>query len=518
MSGDARVLPRVLMLGLDAADHDVVQRLIGAGRLPNLAGLAARGTSARLHSPAGLYAGGVWPTFYTGQPVARHGVFHNKQWRPAAMRVEVPTTEWTSAVPFWERWQASDLESLIIDVPMVLGRPRPLRGLYVGGWGTHDLICRGSWPTGLWRELQQRFGAPIMPREEFGWPNDESLARLGVTLRRATEQLRDITSDLLARHSWRFACVVFGTLHRAGHYLWDRSQVEPGTPPAASADLPTPALLALYDCLDEAVGRVLERVSADTLVIVFAVHGMGPNPGWSDLLPDILGRIEEHRSGRPPRRGWLYRMRQTVPHHWQRWLLELLPASATGRLVRLWSRHMYDWSRTRSFPLPMDETGYLRINLRGREREGLVAPEREYDEACAGLEALIAGLRDESSARPIARPAVRAWRDADPDAPCRDLVPDLIVPFGGPPAAATRRLVSTALPGFRYDVPSRLPSGRSGNHRDHGWLIAAGPRVAAGTTLADREVLDLLPTVRAALGLPPEPGLPGRPITEITGP
>jgi predicted AlkP superfamily phosphohydrolase/phosphomutase len=514
MSGNARALPRVLLLGLDAADHDVVQRLIRGGRLPTLARLAARGTSARLRSPAGLYAGGVWPTFYTGQPVERHGVFHNKQWRPAAMRVEVPTAEWTSAVPFWERWPGSDLESLIIDVPMVLGRPRPLRGVYVGGWGTHDLICRGSWPAGLWRELEQRFGAPVMPREEFGWPNDESLARLGLTLRRATEQLRDITIDLSARHPWRFACVVFGALHRAGHYLWDRSQAEPGMPPA---DLPTPALLNLYDCLDDAAGRILERVSDDTLVIVFAVHGMGPNPGWSDLLPDILSRIEEHRSGRLPRRGWLYRMRQTVPHHWQRRVLERLPASAAGRLVGLWSRRMYDWSRTRSFPVPMDETGYLRINRRGREREGIVAPEGEYDEVCAGLEALIAGLHDESSARPIAGPAVRAWRDADPDASCRDLLPDLIVPFGGPAATATRRLVSTTLPNFRYDVPARLPSGRSGNHRDHGWLIAAGPGVPAGTSLADRDVLDLLPTIRALLRLPPEPGLPGRPITEITG-
>jgi len=356
-----------------------------------------------------------------------------------------------------------------------------------------------------------------MPREEFGWPNDASLARLGVTLRRATEQLRDVTIALLEQHRWRFACVVFGALHRGGHYLWDRSQVEPGTPPASPRDLPAAPLLGLYECADEAVGRILERVSADTVVIVFAVHGMGPNPGWSDLLPDILGRIEQHRSGRPPGRGWLYRVRQTVPHHWQRRFLELLPESAGGRLVRIWSRRMYDWSRTRSFPVPMDEAGYLRVNLRGRERDGIVAPDGEYDEACDDVEALIAALRDESSARPIASRAVRAWRDADPRAPCRDLVPDLIVPFDGPAAASTRSLTSAALPGFRYDVPARLPSGRSGNHRDHGWLIAAGPGVAPGTTLADRDVLDLLPTIRELLGLPTDPELPGRPIGEIAG-
>lgn len=433
------------------------------------------------------------------------------------MQVEVPTPEWTLAVPFWERWPTPGPESLIIDVPMVLGRPRPLNGVYVGGWGTHDLVCRGASPAGVWNELAHRFGPPIMPSEEFGWPSEASLQRVSIAMRRATAQLRDITIDLLARHPWQFACVVFGALHRAGHYLWDRSQIEPGTPPASPADLPSPALQDLYEYVDDAVGRVLDRVPAGTLVIVFAVHGMGPNPGWSDLLPDILGRIEAHRSGRPPTRGWLYRVRQAVPHRWQGHLLRLLPVDARGALVRLWSRRMYDWTSTRHFPVPMDEAGYLRVNLQGREREGIVTPEHEYDEVCAGLEALLAGLRDASSSQTIAGPVFRAYQEAGPEGRSRDLLPDLIVPFGGPSAAVTRHLVSSTLPGFRYEVPSRLPSGRSGNHRDHGWLMATGPGVPAGVTLDDHDVLDLLPTIRQSLGLPLDPELPGRPITKIAG-
>jgi predicted AlkP superfamily phosphohydrolase/phosphomutase len=507
---------RLLLLGLDAADHDVVQRLIGEGRMPNLAALAAGGVSARLRSPAGHYAGGVWPTFYTGRPVADHGVYHNKQWRPSAMRVEVPTLAWTRAVPFWERLPAGGGDSLILDVPMVLDRPRPVGGAYLGGWGTHDLIHRGAWPPELWGELVRRFGGPVMPREEFGWPTDASLDRLGATLRQATDQMRDLTLDLLARRPWRLACTVFGALHRGGHYLWDRSQVAPGTPPTAPGTPPTEPLLELYQHVDAAVGRILARAPAGTRVIVFAVHGMGPNPGWSDLLPDLLGRLDAHRSGRAPRRGLLYRLRQSVPHHWQRRVLDRLPATATQRLIPLWSRRMCHWPTTRTFPLPMDETGYLRVNLRGREEGGIVAPGPEYDETCAELEALVSSLSDEATGAPIAGPTVRAWRDAV-DAPSRDLVPDLIIPFAGPPAATVGRLVSPRLPGFRYHVPPRLPSGRSGNHRDHGWLIAGGPGIAAGGTLADGDVLDLLPTIQATLGLPLERGLPGRPIVEVAG-
>jgi predicted AlkP superfamily phosphohydrolase/phosphomutase len=491
---------RILMLGLDAADYDVIRSLIGAGRLPNLARLLNRGVTGRLQSPADSYAGAVWPTFYAGQPVTSHGLFHNKQWRPERMRVEVPNGRWVPARPFWET-STADLDVVIVDVPMVLDRPKTLKGIYLGGWGTHDLLARGSWPGGLWRDLERRFGLPLMPREHFGRQTEDSLSELTVELQRATEQVRDIAIDLLDRHLWQFACIVFGATHRAGHYLWGRAQ-----------------LLDVYECVDAAVGRVIEHAPTGTLVIAFAVHGMGPNRGWSDFLPQILARMEEQRSGRAPKRGWLYRLKQALPHHWVRPMLKILPASVTDRMVQLWSRRMYDWAETRYFPMPMDEAGYLRVNLCGREREGIVSEGREYDAVCAEIEALVESLCDEASQVPIAGPALRAYRDADPRAVSLRLIPDLIFPWTGPPASSTKRLVSTMLPGFVFDVPRLLPSGRSGNHTGRGWFIAAGPGARGGTESDGHDVLDLLPTILKYLGREADPVLPGRPIAAVTGP
>jgi predicted AlkP superfamily phosphohydrolase/phosphomutase len=244
---------------------------------------------------------------------------------------------------------------------------------------------------------------------------------------------------------------------------------------------------------------------------------MGPNPGWSDLLPDILLRMDERRGGQSPRRGALYRLKQSLPHHWVRPALNALPSQMNERLVQLWSRRMFDWPRTRYFPMPMDEAGYVRVNLRGRERLGIVAAGREYDAVCREVEDLVASLRDEATGGSIAERAVWAWRDADPGAACRQLMPDLIFPWAGPTAATTRRLVSTLLPDFRFDLPGRLPSGRSGNHNGQGWFIAAGPGLARGMHSGVHHVVDLLPTIRRYLGLDPDPRLPGRPIAELAG-
>ncbi len=500
------------MLGLDAADPDVIQDLVGQGRLPVLARLIGSGVFGRLKSPADLYAGGVWPTFYTGQAVPWHGIFHNKLWRPESMRVDVPSDEWIAARPFWESLAEADMEVCIVDVPMVLGQPRPVRGVYVGGWGTHDLICKGSWPTSLWRDLERRFGSPLMPKEQFGRQSLHSLAKLHDALVRSTEQMRDIAIHLLNSRRWDFACVVFGAIHRAGHYLWDKSQIEGATVTDPESGTPDPALVSIYEAVDAALGEVLEHCPNDARVVAFSVHGMGPNPGWSDLLPDILARVDEQRGKRAPKLGMLYAVKRRLPFHWARPVLTRLPTWATDRMVPLWSRHMFDWSDTRYFPVPMDEAGYIRINARGRETHGIVAPSAEYRELCTELEGLITSLCDAASGAPIVGPIERAYDQADSSAPARRLIPDLIVRWQGPSARAAKRLVSTKVPGFVYEVPTRLPSGRSGNHTNKGWFIARGPGVDPADLTMEHDVVDLLPTVLKYLGVEPWPQLQGRSI------
>jgi len=510
----------ILLLGLDAADADVITTLIAEGRLPNLARLRETGRHGRLATPAARYAGGVWPTFYTGTDVPAHGVFHNKLWRPDAMRVEVASEDWIHSRPFWESLDPA-LRVCIVDVPMVLGAPRAVNGVHLGGWATHDVLSRGSWPPDLWKELARRHGAPSMPAEAFGAQTQASLASLVTELETSTRQLQDVVLDLFGRERWDVACVVFGAVHRAGHYLWDASQVGGGT---GEDDPIRSGLIAVHEAVDRALGAVLDQAGDDTLVLCFAVHGMARNPGWSDLLPDLLAALEHHALDTRPRRGLLHAIKRRIPHHRVRPILTRLHPGIASRLVSLWSTRMFDWSRTRFFPMPMDHAGYLRVNLRGREREGIVAPGAEYDAVCAQLEAWMLGLRDEATGRPLTDRVERPYAEAgttddatadtssDAGPPYRHLLPDLLIPWTGPSAIDTRSVISTDVPGFRYHVPDRLPSGRAGNHTGNAWLIARGPGVPAGTFDREHHIVDLVPTVRAHLGLPPDPDAEGEPI------
>jgi predicted AlkP superfamily phosphohydrolase/phosphomutase len=428
------------------------------------------------------------------------------------MRCEVPTDRWITSRPFWEHLGEQGHRVCIVDVPMILGKPRPVNGLYLGGWGTHDLISSGAWPSTLWNELRRRHGQPIMPKEHFGPQTAGALESLTASLLRSTEQMQRIATDLLGRERWDFACVVFGATHRVGHYLWDLSQLDSDTLPASRREALETALLSIYQATDHAIARVLDQVGDDTLVITFALHGMGPNPGWSDLVPEILEAAHHSSTGQVPSKGLLYALRRRLPMQWIRPLIERLPMSVTDRLVSLWSARMFDWTVTTQFPVPMDHAGYLRINLQGRERDGIVAGTAAYTEACAAIERVFLGLRDRDTGRCIAQQVVHAFAQAPPSASYRDLMPDLIVQWQDPAATQSRELYCDAAPSLHFTVPRRLPSGRSGNHTGRGWFIACGPGVARGQRLDGHDILDLAPTVLAYLGADCRPEFQGRPM------
>ena len=44
----------------------------------------------------------------------------------------------------------------------------------------------------------------------------------------------------------------------------------------------------LYVAADAAVGRIVEAAPADARIVVFAVHGMARNDGWSEYFPRLL--------------------------------------------------------------------------------------------------------------------------------------------------------------------------------------------------------------------------------------
>jgi predicted AlkP superfamily phosphohydrolase/phosphomutase len=503
----------VIVIGLDAVELSLVERLCSEGKLPNLQFMRENGCFGKLQSDAHLFAGGVWPTFYTSKTVPWHGIYHNKLWRFERMRCEVASKEWLPNRPLWEYLDGQEYRIAVVDVPMTLGTSKMINGIHLCGWGTHDLVGNGSWPPNFWKRMEGKFGGPVIEPEYFGPQTGKSLKRLRKQLLMGTEQLVEVGEYILAQNSWDLFLIVFGAGHRAGHYLWDLSQIKPLS---ISGDLHrsiSGALEEIYMALDRGVGRLRKKAPKGAKVMVFAVHGMGPNCGWSDWCPKLLAMIQEKDEGRPAKSGFLYGLRQAMPWSLIRQVTRHMPKPLLDRLVSLWSSEMFDWSQTRYFPLPMDHAGYIRINVKGREPQGIVESGSDYNELCRQLEAALKSFCDVTSGKPIVDNVYRPEHIAPSDSTFRKYLPDLVVTWKDISAIESRGIRSERYGELLLD--GFLPSGRSGNHNRDGWFFACGPGIEPKSHVQGSRVMDLAPTLFRWLGAPVPYEFQGRPIADL---
>jgi predicted AlkP superfamily phosphohydrolase/phosphomutase len=192
-----------------------------------------------------------------------------------------------------------------------------------------------------------------------------------------------------------------------------------------------------------------------------------------------------------------------------------LPSSVNHALIPIWSRNMLDWSQTRFFALPLDLNGYIRINVKGREAKGVVEPGAELENLIDELTEDLLALTDLRDGSPIVAGVDRVDDAVGPSAPRRDVLPDLVARWtdsysSGSPGVRTR------YGEVRWDPEAPLPSGRSGNHVQGGWLVASGPGISNRTLTEPLNTLDVAPTLMEWLGVEVPAYMEGSPIGTLT--
>jgi predicted AlkP superfamily phosphohydrolase/phosphomutase len=182
-----------------------------------------------------------------------------------------------------------------------------------------------------------------------------------------------------------------------------------------------------------------------------------------------------------------------------------LPRRAVLEVISRLEVRARDWPQVRAFTLPSDGVGYIRLNLRGRERDGVVhdAEVHELEEQIADGLLSYTGTDGRS---PIA--AVERLADVQPDAARAEMLPDLIVRWSETPTTQLEQFVS---PEFGEVRRAGGGSGRSGNHTDDAWAV-----VVPGTSRQQGEpgqgrVVDIAATICAVFGADLS-GLTGKPL------
>ncbi|MEZ5290882.1 MAG: alkaline phosphatase family protein [Vicinamibacterales bacterium] len=493
---------RVLVVGLDMGDGALIDHWSAQGRLPHLAALAASGAWFELESPAAALHTSTWPTFATGVLPGHHGVYYPYQPTPGRQFVRHIGRGQYGAPTFWNVADAAGRRTVVYDVPETFPDV---------GFGGRALFDWGTWawygdpatqPVDLGADLASRFGP---------YPLGYEAKRLALTLPVDLEAklLRSVdykarTAAWLLEAPWDVAAVGFCETHSAGHYLWPAG-VDGVTGAAPEAFAP---LLHVYQAIDEAIGALASVLPAGTVVMVASGDGVRPNRcGWH-LLPAVLERLgftaTRGRTAAPagagapaapgPPRG-LARAAAAA----RRLVAETLPWHVRDGIGQWLQTAAIDWGRTRAFALPTDLEGCIRINLRGREPHGIVAPGAEYRALCDELRDRLRELVNPATGDAAVE---QVWiRDEIFAGPCQDELPDVMVQWrdDAPVAALTSPAIGR--------VDGVNPDPRTGTHSTRGFLLAAGGGVPAGLR-GRAHLADIAPTVLhlASVAAPPVAG------------
>jgi predicted AlkP superfamily phosphohydrolase/phosphomutase len=511
--------PRILAIGLDGFELSIGDRLAAQGQMPALSALQARGAKVLLDHGLAKHTGLGWEHFSTGLSPEGAQRWSAVEFDPATYHT---WQQGTDIPPF-----TTGIESRVVvfDPPYFhLRADARVQGIV--NWGAHDpgnhLL---SQPVGLVQEAVARFGPYPASAALYGlpWPSPEACTRLADDLVRATQQRANIARWLFRERSpdWDLAVVILSEPHSASEALWhgiDESHPLHGQP---SAEAAAEGMAAVYRAADTLVGELVEAFP-DATVVAFSMHGMGPNT--SDvtsmvLLPELLYRyatgkrlldIDSSTPSIPAlTENWNDAVNRRFP--------SFLPFGASRFLMRLrgrmlrqrrnapggpqilpldWMpvmRYQRAWPKMPAFALPSFYNGKIRINLQGRERDGIV-PLTEYEATSRAIEAMVRQCTDASTGEPVVE--MLQSRRGNPMT-MDSTEADIDVFWHG---------ISNAIEHPKFGrigpVPYRRPGGHTG---DAGVAYLAGAGITQGS-YGRRSSFDVVPTLIDLLGQ----NVPGR--------
>jgi predicted AlkP superfamily phosphohydrolase/phosphomutase len=400
---------------------------------------------------------------------------------------------------------------------------RDFNGVQIVDWGSWSWFWDPTiLPRSLGREMKRRFGAyPFEDHSRVGVTPVTDFEGFRGRLLAAVSKKTDVVKWLLSREAWDLLLVVFGEAHPAGHYFWHLHDPDYFMQASGGAGLRN-SLRDVYVALDTAVGELTRAAGEDTTVLLVSGDGMGPNYSGSHLLDDVLvrlGALSTAGGAEAPRDAagagagqvqmdFVSRVRNLIPQRVRMAVSDaLLSREMRERLSLRWKTAGIAWPHSRAFVIENANEGYIRINVKGREPLGVVAPGAEYERVRDEIGHVLSTMVNPKTGTRAAS-AVHAI-DSLYTGPRRDHLPDLVVIWD------VDAKITTALRLEGHGVVQRDAAScqvapfYTGNHAPAAFAIGVGPDVPKGAVHEGASVLDLAPTVLAHLGVEAPPHMTG---------
>jgi tetratricopeptide (TPR) repeat protein len=311
---------KVMLVGLDGADWQILDPLLDRGKLPALAALLRRGARADLRSSDPMLSPLLWTTAATGKPPEEHGIMDfllvdpdSGRRVPMSSRFRRVKALWniltdvgmeSGFIAWWATWPAERVSGTLVT-------DRVSYSLFAGmamepGEGTAGL----TFPPGYIGEVGDRLVSPEeisyeevrrflrieesefrQGRELLGAPPASPPEHPVVALARvlaSTRSYHSLALDLIERGQPELLAVYYEGIDQVGHRF--QHYMPPRMESVSEADHARyrEAVPAFYAYQDELLGELVRNADPQTVFLILSDHGFRNGAGRPVDLPPYV--------------------------------------------------------------------------------------------------------------------------------------------------------------------------------------------------------------------------------------
>lgn len=505
--------PPLVILALDGGESRFIHRWVQEGYLPTIASVMKRGCWGKTSGSEHIAELGTWHSLLSGISRSQHGYYYFRQLRPCTYDLAPFSLRDTKTLPFWSHLRERDKKIIAIDAPecdLVPG----LAGVQLANWAIHEaaptVLPACSEPADLLEEVKQTFG-PKTKILEFKINNDLQEDRQ--VYRRFLQRIERkgaLCRHLLRRGPFDLMVIGFHDAHTASHRFWKYlRKKDPGNRAIENNEL-TSAIRNIYQAIDREMGLLLEKLSSSVNVFIVSAYGMEDQYPTTGLMEAFCRKLGYHvpAASSPFLANLVRHTQHLLPPVCHAVLDRCLPASIQERLISNQFHSSTNWKKTMAFAIPSLYTSFVRINLQGREPEGIVLAGTEYEALLDRLEndlkQLIDPITGETPIRQISRTA-NLFSSSFPDH-----LPDLFIEWK--PAF---HFIQTLVHPKTQLIQSKPYYFRDSYHSMTGFVLGAGPSIPRLGDIGNISLLDLAPTFLCLMGEEVPHLLKGKPIKTL---
>lgn len=202
---------KCIVIGLDGATFELINPLIGMGKLPTIKKMMAEGVHAVLKSTIPPLTGPAWVSFATGKNPGKHGCYDFELAKNSLDQIEMISSKDINGDTFYEVLDRGGKKCTLINLPC--SYPPRIKGMVIT-----DFLTRGSdfiFPESLIREIPELKKYRIVPNR---YPSIKKY----ISDVRHLEKVRFECARKLFQKDWDFFFMLFQGTDWLQHRIYDQ--------------------------------------------------------------------------------------------------------------------------------------------------------------------------------------------------------------------------------------------------------------------------------------------------------